>query len=218
MSFCVNRGTWLLAAYVPGKDNVEADQKELTLTLNGRSDRLWSGIQFYAFPPFCHAAEGNKGQGLQRSGCSILAQSAVVSKTSKHGDITTSTALSQRSATAANGSDGKASSKKTPAPSYLQNLRGHLRNSGFLKQAVSILCSFWTAGTKNQYATYINKWRDYAFRRHTDPVHPSVSEGVHLLTLLSQNVLSYSSICVEDRLCLVTWRSTTVSSLENTDL
>ena len=26
-SFCVNRGIWLSAAYVPGKDNVEADEE-----------------------------------------------------------------------------------------------------------------------------------------------------------------------------------------------
>ena len=144
-----------------------------------------------------HAAEDNTGQGPGGSGCAILAQSAVVSKTSEHANSRTSAALSQeRPATTANRSDGKASSKQTPAPSYLQNLRGRLRSSGFSKQAVSILCSSWRAGTKNQYATYINKWRSYARKRLIDPIHPSVSEAVNFLTLLFQNGLSYSSICI----------------------
>ena len=121
----------------------------------------WSGIQFYAFPPFCiipsmlQKMTKDKAQGVV-----VVPQSAVVSKASNHADIKTSAALSQRRyATATNGSEGKAPSKKTPAPSYLQNLRSRLRSSVFFvlffKQTVSILCSSWRAETKNQYATYI---------------------------------------------------------------
>ena len=57
----------------------------------------WSGIQFYAFPPFCiipsmlqKMTKDNHYPG--GSGCAILAQSGVVSKTSKHADINPSAA------------------------------------------------------------------------------------------------------------------------------
>ena len=93
----------------------------------------WSGIQFYAFPPFCiipsmlQKMTKDKAQGVV-----VVPQSAVVSKASNHADIKTSAALSQRRyATATNGSEGKAPSKKTPAPSYLQNLRSRLRSCFF---------------------------------------------------------------------------------------
>ena len=93
---------------------------------------VWNTIlcfsSFLYYPE--HAAEDDKGQGPRGSGCAILAQSAVVSKASNHADIKTSAALSQRRyATATSGSEGKAPSKKTPAPSYLQNLRSRLRSS-----------------------------------------------------------------------------------------
>ena len=101
-SFCVNRSIWLSAAYVPGKDNVEADEESRRINFDTewqiRPDLLrhalstldfapgidlfaswlnrqcpvyvayrpdpeatainaftlsWSGLKFYAFPPFC---------------------------------------------------------------------------------------------------------------------------------------------------------------------
>ena len=169
-SFC-DCGIWLSAAYVPGKDNVEADEESrrinfdtewqirpdllrhalFILEFEPRTDlfasRLnqqcpvyvaytsyrpdpeaiaidsftlsWSGIQFCASPPFCIIS--SMLQKIKDKALGVVVMpwllSAIVSKTSKHADIRTSAALRQRSATATN---GKSSSKKTPAFSYLQ--------------------------------------------------------------------------------------------------
>ena len=246
-SFC-DCGIWLSAAYVPGKDNVEADEESRRINFDTewqiRPDLLghalfilefepridlfasrlnhqcpvyvayrpdpeaiaidsftlsWSGIQFCASPPFCIIS-------------SMLQK---ITKDKAQGVVVMPYWPNQlwfpRLASMLTSEPVLLSAKEDllQLPMANHHLRKHLhflickKSSGFLKQAVSILCSSWIAGTKNQYATYINKWRVYAFKRHTDLFHLSESKGVNFPALLFHNSLSYSSICVEHQLCLV---------------
>ena len=54
-SFCVDRGIWLSAAYVPGKDNVEADEESRRINFDTewqiRSDLLRHALSILEFEP-----------------------------------------------------------------------------------------------------------------------------------------------------------------------
>ena len=92
-------------------------------------------------------------------------------------------------------SRGKTSAGKAQVD-HLRNIRCRLRESGLSDSAVSFVCASWRPGTQKRYASYIQRWCRYAYRRHIDPVSPTVREPLNILATLLESGLGYNAIRV----------------------
>ncbi|CAB4020881.1 RNA-directed DNA polymerase from transposon X-element, partial [Paramuricea clavata] len=79
-------------------------------------------------------------------------------------------------------------------PVTLPFIGAFLSERGISSQASDIIQQSWRTGTKKQYATHLNRWRQYCGARGIDPISASVENGINFLSELYAQGLSYSAI------------------------
>ncbi|CAB4031951.1 Transposon Ty3-G Gag-Pol poly [Paramuricea clavata] len=94
----------------------------------------------------------------------------------------------------ASSSDANPPSTQQARPVALPFIGALLSERGISSQASVIIQHSWRTGTKKQYATHLNRWRQYCGARGIDPISASVENGINFLSELYTQELSYSAI------------------------
>ena len=137
-----------------------------------------------------------QGRGKRCGGTSGLAKPTLVCSSSKNvGKEACPGVCKKQSSVSASTSRGKTSAGKAQVDN-LRNIWSRLRESGLSDSAVSVVCASWRPGTQKRYASYIQRWCRYAYRRHIDPVSPTVREPLNFLATLLDSGPGYNAICV----------------------
>ena len=70
----------------------------------------------------------------------------------------------------------------------------YLNGKGPSSTATKVMEESWKSGTREQYATYLQKWRHYCSSRSIDPICPSVEDGINFLAELYYSGIGYSAV------------------------
>ena len=73
-------------------------------------------------------------------------------------------------------------------------IRQAVQAQGFLGTTADIICESWRNTTKQQYASYLKRWKQFCVARNCDTFRPTVTLLLQFLTDLFQQGLSYSAI------------------------
>ena len=140
------------------------------------------------------SAQDGRGPSRRPSHLTTLANSSVVPSDADTSDSRTGSTANKKTRSSAKSFRPCTSSSPKTSTVGSRVIREAMEAQGFSGTTCTIVCASWRDSTKEQYPTYIRKWKRACTERDCDPFHPSVHHVLGFLTVLFEKGLGYSTI------------------------